>query len=161
MRQRNPTNIQMAQNLTIDGPQMYLWLKIPAGSKTTTFTVLWDVGEYFTCLICEDKTNFVEHYNHNYYNPVLKSFLLNHSLTKIIKANYVSACSFSYQYDSASSWYISSPGYPGPFPDNLNCSYVITIRRGLTANMSFNSLGLSNSEAGLCSDYVQVFIFSF
>lgn len=46
MRQRNPTNIQMAQNLTIDGPQMYLWLKIPAGSKTTTFTVLWDVGEY-------------------------------------------------------------------------------------------------------------------
>ncbi|PVD36009.1 hypothetical protein C0Q70_02979, partial [Pomacea canaliculata] len=66
-------------------------------------------------------------------------------------------CSFSYSSNQETSFYISSPGYPGPFPENLNCSYVITYREGLTTSLTFNSLGLSSAQGGLCSDYVQIF----
>lgn len=77
---------------------------------------------------------------------------------KIILVNYfcVSDCYFTYRFRVGYTYSIRSPGYEGPFPENLKCVYVISYSMGFTTGISFESFGLSSAQDGSCTDYVKV-----
>ena len=51
---------------------------------------------------------------------------------------------------------IVSPEYPNPYPDNLDCAYVITLETGYYIELTFTSFNLDGPSYGECHDFVKV-----
>ena len=78
--------------------------------------------------------------------------MYNHPLPQITPISSLQACGGDFSTSAGS---ITSPGYPGTYPDDLDCGYTITVPVGYVVTLTFTHIDVDYG-VGCVADTVEV-----